>query len=156
MLYEDEPIRKLTICRGLQASGKSTFAEEYVAASPETRTRINRDLIRHTYFNSYWGDSVDEQGVTIIEMTIAQTLMVKHDRDIVVDNTNLKDEAVLPYLKMADIWGYVVEFVDFNVHLDELLRRDAAREKSVGEAVIRSYHEKFIVNGELPPIPVLA
>lgn len=147
--------RKLILCRGLQASGKSTATEAFVAESPTTRTRINRDNIRFQYFNSYWGESVDEDAVTAIEMTIAQALMIKAKRDIMVDNTNLKDEAVLPYLILADRWGYEVEFRDFNVDLDELLRRDTAREKSVGEAVIRSYHDKYVVDGKLPSIPVL-
>ena len=148
--------RKLIMCRGLQASGKSTFAENWVAESPETRTRINRDLIRSTYYNSLWGSSVNEDGVTMIEMTIAQAIMLDGLRDIVVDNTNFKSEAVLPYLNLAEFWGYKVEFKDFEVDLDELIRRDNAREKKVGEAVIRSYHEKFVVDGKFPEIPVLS
>jgi predicted kinase len=149
------PMSKLILCRGLQASGKSTFAENFILESPETRTRINRDNIRHSYYNSYWGESVDENGVTRIEHTIAETIMQVGKRDIVVDNTNFKYEAVLPYLFLAAQHGYEVEFKDFNVELDELLRRDALREKSVGENVIRAYHKKYVTDGRFPPAPVL-
>jgi predicted kinase len=146
---------KLILCRGLQASGKSTFAENFILQSPETRTRINRDNIRHSYYNSYWGESVDEDGVTHIELAIAESIMRDGKRDIVVDNTNFKFESVFPYLFLAAQHGYEVEFKDFNVELDELLRRDALREKSVGESVIRGYHAKYVKDGKFPPIPVL-
>lgn len=149
------PVRTLTLCRGLQGSGKSTFAEAYIAAAPETRTRINRDIIRFSYFNAYWGPSVDEEAVTAIELGIAEAVMAKAERDIIVDNTNVKESSVLPYLALAKRFGYEVVFQDFNVDLDELIRRDAARERHVGEAVIRSYYEQFITDGKLPAVPVL-
>jgi predicted kinase len=148
--------RTLTLCRGLQGSGKSTFAELYISESPATRTRINRDNIRFSYFNSYWGPSVDEEAVTAIELNIAAAIMAKAERDIIVDNTNVKESSVLPYLELANRFGYEVVFQDFNVELDELIRRDAARERQVGEAAIRSYHEQFVVEGKLPAVPTLA
>ena len=150
-----EEKRELVICRGLQGSGKSTFAQKYISEAPTTRTRINRDTIRHNYYNSYWGEGVDEDSVTLIELSIAATIMTQHKRDIVVDNTGLKEESVIPYLRLAEIWGYEVRFEDFEVDLDELIRRDGIRDKPVTEAVIRMYHDKYLVDGKLPPVPTL-
>jgi predicted kinase len=152
----NDTARTINILRGLPGSGKSTYAEQYIAESPLTRTRINRDIIRHTYYGAYWGEAVDEPGVTAIEMQIARTIMKKGDRDIVVDNTNTKDIAVIAYLFLADEYGYTVEFIDFNVEVEELIRRDALRDRQATEAVIRMFAESYLdENSLLLPPPVL-
>ena len=35
--------KKLILCRGIQGSGKSTWAKAWVAEDPEHRIRINND-----------------------------------------------------------------------------------------------------------------
>lgn len=143
----------LIICRGLQGSGKSTFAEEWIGEKPDQRSRVNRDLIRLNYFNTAWNPEV-ENAVSLIEMETIQSIMVT-SRDIISDNTNLADDRVLGYLRLADMLGYTVEFKDFDVDVDEVIRRDSLREKPVGEAVIRSYRDKYMPDGVFPAIPVL-
>lgn len=147
--------RIMVICRGLQASGKSTFSEAWVAEFPATRTRVNRDTIRATYFNALWGDTVDELAVTEIEHTIFASIMSRGKRDVISDNTNLRAAPVKQLMALAAKYGYRVEFQDFNVPLEELLRRDALREKTVGEKVIRDYYKRFIQKDRLPAYPVL-
>lgn len=147
--------KELVLLRGLQGSGKSTYAEAWVDESPATRTRINRDSIRITYFNSYWGDGVDEAAVADIENLIGSRIMATGERDVLVDGTNLRDEQVIPWLCLAREHGYTVRFVDMEISLDEAIRRDYLRERQVGEAVIRSYFEKYFINGKFPPVPAL-
>lgn len=151
----NETQRVFIICRGLQASGKSSFSLEWVAEAPATRTRVNRDDIRSTYFNFLWGENVDENGVTKIEHTIIETILAQGKRDIVSDNTNLKASSVKQLLALAVKYNYRVEFKDFVVPLDELIRRDSLREKKVGAEVIRNYYERFVQKDKLPPYPVL-
>lgn len=152
-------MNKLILTRGLQGSGKTTFAEQWVAEDPTHRSRVNRDIIRKTYFNSYWGEGVDEETVSQIERSVALALMIegvnKGQRDIIVDNTNVKESAVQPYLQLAEDFGYEVEFIDFNVPLEELLKRDLTRDKPVGAEVIKFYWDTYIVDGKLPEIPSL-
>lgn len=143
----------LIICRGLQGSGKSTFAEEWIAEEPNQRSRVNRDLIRLNYFNTTWNPEV-ENAVSLIEMETIQSIMVT-SRDIISDNTNLANDRVLGYLRLADMLGYTVVFKDFDVDVDEVIRRDSLREKPVGEAVIRGYRDKYMPDGVFPAIPVL-
>lgn len=147
--------RELILLRGLQGSGKSTYAEAWVNESPKTRTRINRDSIRITYFNSYWGEGVDEVAVADIENLIGSRIMVTGERDVLVDGTNLRPEQVLPWLRLAREHNYTVRFVDMEITLDEAIRRDSLRERQVGEAVIRSYFEKYFIDGSFPAVPVL-
>lgn len=147
--------RELILLRGLQGSGKSTYAEAWVNESPKTRTRINRDSIRITYFNSYWGEGVDEVAVADIENLIGSRILVTGERDVLVDGTNLRPEQVLPWLRLAREHNYTVRFVDMEITLDEAIRRDSLRERQVGEAVIRSYFEKYFIDGSFPAVPVL-
>lgn len=147
--------RELILLRGLQGSGKSTYAEAWVNESPKTRTRINRDSIRITYFNSYWGEGVDEVAVADIENLIGSRILVTGERDVLVDGTNLRPEQVLPWLRLAREHNYTVRFVDMEITLDEAIRRDSLREHQVGEAVIRSYFEKYFIDGSFPAVPVL-
>lgn len=148
-------MRELVILRGLQGSGKSTFAYHWVSEHPDTRTCINRDNIRITYFNSYWGDTVNETTVTEIEHTIGDSIMRTHERDIIIDGTNLKDEQIIPWITLAQKHGYLTRFVDMHITVDEAIRRDLLRDKKVGETVIRSYYEKYFINGKFPQQPTI-
>lgn len=143
---------KLHIYRGVPASGKSTFAMEWVKESPSTRIRINRDDIRFSNFGAYWG--VDEGLVTSIQDAIMSRAM-KKGLDIVSDQTNLVAKNVRQQMELAEKWGYGVEFHDFPISLNEALERDAAREKQVGEKVIKSFFRRFIGKDgvSLPPPP---
>lgn len=40
-------MNKIIICRGIPASGKSTWAKQWVLEDPEHRIRINQDDIRN-------------------------------------------------------------------------------------------------------------
>ena len=44
---------KIIICRGIPASGKSTWAKQWVQQSPKNRIRINYDDMR-MMFGEYW------------------------------------------------------------------------------------------------------
>lgn len=139
----------LYIYRGIPASGKSTEATRFVAQNPGT-IRINRDDLRMSMFGKYW--DVDEQAVSMMQ----QAMMVQAMRkrwDIVSDNTNLRAAYVKPQMVLAQKWGYEVVFKDFPVSLNDAIMRDRAREKSVGEKVIRAFYDRFLHNGKFPPIP---
>lgn len=42
---------KVIICQGIQGSGKSTWALDYVTKEPTKRVRVNRDSIRKMFNN---------------------------------------------------------------------------------------------------------
>lgn len=45
-IYKEYNMNRLIICRGLPASGKTTWAKEWVMKDPGNRVRINLDDIR--------------------------------------------------------------------------------------------------------------
>ena len=64
--------------------------------------------------------------------------------EIIISNTNLNFDKLRVLTNKIEFHHDVeFEFKFFDVELDELLRRDALREKSVGENVIKSFHNKY-------------
>lgn len=144
--------RKIIILRGLQGSGKSTWAKQWCAESPSQRMRFNRDDIRNM-LGPYW---VPRREHLINDMywdflNNATT----NGYDIVVDNMNLNEDYIKElkdfvedtneFLKLSKLnYEYEIEIKDFlNVPLETCIERDAQREHPVGEKVIRQTYNKY-------------
>lgn len=140
--------KKLILTRGIQGSGKSTWAKAWVAEDPEHRIRINNDDLRNM-FGPYWIPS-REDVVTKAKKDIVMYAMSK-GYDVVVDNMNLNPKEVKfwevtvnycnGYLKPEA--SYEIEFKDFFIPLDECIRRDACRPNPIGEKVIRDTWKRY-------------
>jgi predicted kinase len=143
----------LVILRGVPGSGKSTHAMSLVS---EGWTRINRDEIRLTMFGKYWG--VDEEVVTDVENSMLDSALGS-GHNVVLDATNLHNKSLKTKLSIASAHGVGVEYRDFPVTMQTAIWRDAQRqERTVGEAVIRSFFKRYKINpvsGILPPPPEL-
>lgn len=79
--------RKLIICRGIQGSGKSTWAKQWCHEDPEHRVRFNNDDVRNM-LGDYWVPS-REKLVTEAKANMITFALIK-GYDVVVDNMNLK------------------------------------------------------------------
>lgn len=144
--------RKILILRGLQGSGKSTFAKQWVSESPETRVRFNRDDIRNM-LGTYWVPSRESLIDSIYWETLSAATAAGYD--IVVDNMNLNEKYIKEieeFVEETNLWlgssevdfRYEVEVKEFfHVPLQTCIDRDAQRENPVGERVIRSTFNKY-------------
>lgn len=141
-------MNKLIICRGLPASGKSTWAKEWVMRDPEHRVRINQDDIR-LMLGKYWIPSREKLVQHIQEEAIIEALL--NDCDIVIDNTNLNKEVIDNYRALVITYGnHEIVYEDFfNVSLGECLRRNAIRNASlpkdmqIADEVIVGMYERY-------------
>src|SRR5579862_7251679 len=88
-------MKKLTMLSGLPASGKSTLAREMLK-NDANLGRVNRDELRKMIFNGRWSH-YNEKIIVEVEKAIASVLL-DHDRNIVVDDTNLS-------LKHRNLWA---------------------------------------------------
>lgn len=145
----------LTVCRGLPASGKTTWARAWVAEDPGNRVRINRDDIRAMAHNGTFIKGVTEPRV--IAIRDAQILaLLQAGGDVVSDDTNLPARTVRDLAKLARQAGADVRIRDFtDVPLEVCIERDAARVKSVGEDVIRGMYDRFLRGGRALTVPPL-
>lgn len=147
--------KKLILTRGIQGSGKSTWARKWVEEDPEHRIRINNDDIRNM-LGVYWVTS-REGLVSDIKKRAAQYAMYRN-YDIVVDNMNLNpkevkfwedlvwahNETVGNNSELKDKYdSYEIEFKDFFIPLEECIRRDAMRSNPIGEKTIRDTWRRY-------------
>lgn len=145
--------QQIVLTRGIPASGKSTFARKWVAEDPDWRVRINRDDTRKMVTDKFWGLSRhQEETMTLLQLAMARAAIAAK-LSVIVDDTNLRASTVRTWMELADELG--VEFVveDIDVDVEEAVARDKARERHVGEDVIRDFHKRFIQKGRFPALP---
>ncbi len=135
---------KILILRGLQASGKSTFAKEFVANNIDW-VRVNRDDLRNMR-GKYW---IPEQ----------ERLITKWERDcvyaalcsgynVILDATNLNSKFLKDFKQFFEkaVEGTIIEEKFFEVPLEECIRRDSLRtEGKVGAEVIMNTYKKYLL-----------
>lgn len=148
-----EGTNKIILCRGIQGSGKSTWAKQWVAEDPKHRVRFNNDDIRNM-LGVYWVP-VREPLVYEIRHHFLHSAMF-HGYDIVIDNMNLNDKEVDFYKKAIEKHNnpegvifdmvtapYTLEFKDFPTSLEECIERDAKRPNPIGADVITATYNKY-------------
>lgn len=149
---------KFIMNKGLPASGKSTWAKEYLAANSNT-VRINNDSLQLQMFGVAFSmekgaqDLLADVRVGMIEMAML------HGKNIIVDNTNLDPKMEKLYRNMVDEWnataiggpevaqGPFYEFIvkDFtHVPVGECLKRNRLRVDAVPEKVIYQMYDKWL------------
>jgi predicted kinase len=136
---------ELVICRGVPASGKSTYAQAWVAAG-EKRVRVNRDDIRFQMYGVYHGGNINEEMVTRIEDAMIDTAL-KAGNSVIVDDTNIKHAYVKRIAAIGHKYHVDVEVKTFYVTAEEAIRRNALRDRQVPEEVIRDMVKRLHDSG---------
>ena len=141
------------MCKGLPASGKSTFAKEFIKDQKDW-IRINNDDLSTMMFGDPFAmgkrDEIDRFRHFLIEQGVAKR------RNIIVDNTNLhpKHEEYLKglvathnesMLHTKDPELYSFEIKDFtDVPVAECIKRNKARTNPVPDKVIYQMYNSYI------------
>ena len=123
---------KVIICQGIQGSGKSTWALNWVEEKPTKRVRINRDSLRKM-FGKYWVLEREELCNIVEDKAIAYAIVKGFE--VVIDDMNLNPktiehikELVLNVDSKADIIYKL-----FNTPLTECVTRVEKRNASLLE-----------------------
>ncbi|GGZ64394.1 RNA ligase [Streptomyces subrutilus] len=141
---EEPPLPVVHVMTGLPASGKTTAARALQAEAGGRMRRVNLDDLRSMLDLPDPGRGrghAHEQTVLAVQ-DAAVRAAVDGGFDVVVDNTHLTKH--IPKRLKAAVGGLATFVVhDFtDVPLEECLRRDAARERQVGEEIIRILADK--------------
>jgi predicted kinase len=143
----------LHITRGLPGSGKTYWARRWTADDTDNRVRVNRDDLRVMLDDGRFIKGITERRV-IAARDAAILALLRKDLDVVCDDTNLPSRTVrdlASLARQADAQLKVHDFTD--VPLETCISRDAARDRTVGEDVIRDLHARY-VNGRPRPLPM--
>lgn len=122
------------ILKGLPGSGKSTWARAYCADHPNT-CRVNKDDLRAMLHGSAYTPGNESLVVRARDVLISQAL--QFGWTVVVDDTNLQPYHEQQIRTLASVFGAGVEVITFDTPIEECIRRDAQRDRPVGEVVIR-------------------
>ncbi len=136
------------MCRGLPASGKSTWAKEFVKNTPKS-VRINNDDLRKSF---YWREfnKDDEELITCARSELV-LLYLNLWFTVVVDNTNLNPIHQKVLTQDLDQFPRVVfEIKEFAVDVETCVARDKLRSDKVWEKVIRSMSKQWNYYPEPP------
>lgn len=159
-------VRKIILTRGIQGSGKSTWAKQWVLEDPEHRVRFNNDDIRNM-LGKYWVPS-REGLITVMKERFLGYAMGK-GYNIVIDNMNLNPKEIKHLQGVIDtrnktalyvynnlnaetlkesnaedsIYLYELEFKDFKTPLEVCIERDSKRENPIGAGIITSTYNRY-------------
>lgn len=131
---------KIILCRGIQGSGKTTWAKQWVLEDPEHRVRFNNDDIRNM-LGKYWVPS-REPIVKIMKSSFISGAAIFR-MDVVIDNMNLNSKEIEYWKDVAKTFDYDFEIKNFFTPLQECIDRDSKRPNPIGEKVIRNTYEKY-------------
>jgi predicted kinase len=144
---------KIILCRGIQGSGKTTWAKQWVLEDPEHRVRFNNDDIRNM-LGKYWVPSREGLVGDLKDLFLWKAMSYRFD--IVIDNMNLNPKELEYYERVLNDWNnaneyaptvieskYELEFKNFFIPLQDCIERDSKRPNPIGEEVIRKTYEKY-------------
>ena len=152
---------KIILTRGIQGSGKSTWAKKWAEEDSEHRIRWNNDDFRRM-LGKYWVPK-RETIVSSTELHFINDVMC-YGYDIVIDNMNLNPKYYEFVKRIIEDFNYMVteseqytlEFKDFvDISLEECIERDSKRENPIGADIITNTYNKHkdiiddIKNGKL-------
>lgn len=101
---------KLIICRGLPASGKSTFAKQFQEGNPDV-IRVNRDDLRAMLHGGVWSGE-NEKVIVNLEQIIAQDGL-ESGCTVIIDDTNLHPKTMTMWQQFAETRKLPWEVKDF-------------------------------------------
>lgn len=132
--------KKILILIGIPASGKTTWALDYVSKN-EKWIRVSRDDFRYMLKNSGETEHKVEQMIsTLVINTIEQS--IKSGLNVIVDSTHCK---VSHINVLIDKFKYYadIDYRVFDISLDKAIERDRNRDKKVGVDTIKRMYNNY-------------
>lgn len=150
---------ELIVLQGIQGSGKTTWAKNWINEDSEHRVRFNRDDIRNM-LGKYWVPNRESLINAIYEAFLNQAMLEGYD--IVLDNMNLNQKTLAEIKETVEEFNKWISLSPVDLHydikyqtffdtsLEECIARDAKRENSIGEKTIRNTYNKYkdIINND--------
>jgi predicted kinase len=132
---------KIMILVGIPASGKSTWAKDFVNQNPNW-IRVSRDDYRLMLKNQQICDSKIESLINVIlNQTITTSLVLGYN--VIIDNTNVRKKYINQFIEEFEHLANI-EFKIFDIPLEKAIERDNHRQFKVGEDVIKRMFDSYM------------
>lgn len=134
-------VLNIKILSGIPASGKSTWAKNYILNNRNT-VRINRDDLRTTFFSDVFTDG-NESFVNKSKLSLIKTSL-EFGRNIILDDTHCYSDYLIfliNYIRDLSIElnkGIFIELLDFDVDISICMERNSKRNKILNNNIL--YH----------------
>lgn len=133
--------QKIIFLKGLPASGKSTWSKQFCIDNPDF-VRINKDDIREELGNPAFSSSFEK---TVLSIQRSRGLEILNSgKSLIVDDTNFAEKHEIYWTEVAQNLDINIEIKFFDVPVEECIRRDKEREKSVGKIVIYNMNKTYL------------
>ena len=143
-------MHKIILTQGIQGSGKSTWAKQWVEEDPINRVRWNNDDCRKMC-GPYWIPERENFISEIREKFILKAMEM--GKDIVIDDMNLNQKTIFYYNELVDDFNlnstktkekaYDLVYKTFFIPLEECIKRDSLRPNPIGEKVIKETFNRY-------------
>lgn len=141
---------ELIMLKGLQASGKSSYAKQLVDKHPGAYKIINKDSLRLMLDNGHWSDGNEKFVLKVRDALVA--LALTEGKHAIVDDTNLATKHEVRLRELAKQHNALFRIEDFShVPLEECIARDRKRPHYVGEKVILDTWYRYLRPKTVPP-----
>jgi predicted kinase len=139
-------VLKLILTKGLPASGKTTWAKEYIQKYPETANLCKDDLRLQLGATNKREKRVIKVRDLLTEYYFGQGCSV------IWSDTNLNPVHLRRATELAAAHQAILSIQDFtNVTLAECIRRDLVRPNSVGQQAIEQMYYDYLYQPDPPP-----
>lgn len=132
------PAQKVIVVTGLQGSGKTSFAKEWLAEAPTQRVRINYDDLRDELYGVGWKwNRVEEDHMKEAAQVRAEDA-IQEGKDVIIDNTNLTRADRKSWMNLAKSFKAEYSEVEMDTPVADCVARDRLRsgKARVGRALI--------------------
>lgn len=158
--------KQLVILKGLPASGKTTYARNWVAIDEERRVLVEKDRIRlnsKLFEDGKYNHKRGDEAIVLKERDRLIHQALSSGKSVISSDTNLVQKHISSMTRIANKYDAEVVVESFlDVPIAELIERDKKREHPVGEQVIRKMFHQHVKtlptflkhNPELPYVVV--
>ena len=126
-------MQEIIVLKGLPASGKTTWAKEFMKTH-EDYVRVNKDDIREFFRISKYSKE-NEKKVVETEFFLGETAL-NLGKSLIIDDINFNLTHCSAWLKLATDRNIKYSQKIFDASVEECIKRDSERKKSVGKDVI--------------------
>ena len=130
--------------RGIPASGKSTFALNYVKEHPNTTIVCKEEIRYHAFGHRDYKQSDEWKIAAIAEQEIFWA--INSHQDVIIADTNLTKEHEIYYRDIARKAEIELEIIEFKISVPEAVARDKERKEPVGRTKIQKMYETLVNN----------